>query len=318
MLFRSTRLKVEGPGAKDFIDGQSASRLPGPGRIGLIYFADERGRIVTEMSCMVHGDGDVGLITASTAQWHDAEWLKTHAPDGIDIKDMSEHVECLLVTGPKAREVLEPLNDGHDLQAPWLSVSFEGKIAGKDCALIRVSFAGELGWEVHCDPEDAPSIWDAVTGAGATPFGMYALDSLRIEKGYRTWKGDLSSDYSLLGAGLDRFVKLDKAADFPGKAALQGEKQQGSEKSFVTLIVDAPDSDAPYMSTIWADGQVVGETTSGAWGYRVGASIALGMMRSDLAKPGTEVEIDIFGEMCRAVVQEDAPLWDADNARLRA
>ncbi len=312
-----TRLKVQGPGARDFVDGLTASALPKPGRIGLAYFSDDRGRIVTEMSVMVHGDDDVGLITAATAQWHDAEHLSRQAPEGITVTDHSDAVECLLVTGPQSRDILGPLTD-HDLTAPWLSVSFDGKVAGKDCALIRVSFAGELGWEIHCDPADAPAIWDAITKAGAKPFGMYALNALRIEKGYRAWKGDLSTDYTLLQGGLDRFVKLDKPRDFPGKAALLAEQQRGVTKHFATLIVEAGEQDAPYMSTIWHDGAVVGETTSGDWGYRVNASIALAMIRADLAVPGTQVDVNIFGRMCRATVQPDQPLWDPRNERLRA
>ena len=312
-----TRLKVEGPGAREFVDGLTASRLPNDGRIGLIYFANDRGRIVTEMSCMVHGDDDVGLITAATAQWHDAEHLWRNAPDGITVTDHTKEVECLLLTGPKARDILDPLTNG-DLSRGWLTTQLDTKVAGKDCALLRVSFAGELGWELHCAMDDAPAIWDAVIGAGATPFGMYALNSLRIEKGYRAWKGDLSTDYTLLQGGLDRFVKLDKPQDFPGKAATLAEKQQGVTKRFASLIVEAGDQDAPYMSTIWHDGEVVGETTSGAYGHRVGASIALGMIRADLAAEGTEVEIDIFGQRCRAVVQADQPLWDPKNERIRA
>ena len=312
-----TRLKVAGPGARDYVDGLTATRLPKPGRIGLAYFPDDRGRILTEMSVMVHGPDEVGLITAGVAQWHDGELLSRQAPEGITVSDHSDEVECLLVTGPRAREILAPLSD-HDLDAPWLSVSIKGKVAGRDCALVRVSFAGELGWEIHCAMADAAAIWDAVTAAGATPFGMWALNSLRIEKGYRAWKGDLSTDYSLLEGGLDRFVKFDKPQDFTGKAALLAEKQRGAKKRFVTLIVDAKDCDAPYMSTLWHGGEVVGETTSGAWGYRVNASIALGMIRADLAVPGTEIEVEIYGARCRAVIQADQPLWDAENARIRA
>ncbi|NNE79282.1 MAG: FAD-dependent oxidoreductase [Silicimonas sp.] len=313
-----SRLKVEGPGARDWIDSLTASRLPKEGRISLAYFADSRGRIVTEMSVMVHGEDDVGLITAATAQWHDAELLSRQAPEGITISDHTTEAECLLVTGPRSREILAGLNDGHDLDAPWLTTSMSGKIAGKDCALLRVSFAGELGWEIHCGTEDAPAIWDAVTEAGAKPFGMWALNSLRIEKGYRAWKGDLSTDYSLLEGGLDRFVKLDKPRDFPGKTALQNEKQQGVKKRFVTLTIDAGAADAPYMSTLWHGGEVVGETTSGAWGYRINASVALGMLRADLATAGTEIEVDIYGERFKAIVQPDQPLWDPRNERLRA
>ena len=256
------------------------------------------------------------LITAGVAQWHDRDVLARGLPEGVTLSDRSAKYDCLLVTGLKAREVLAPLTDG-DLSLPWLSVQ-EARVCGIGCVLIRVSFAGELGWEVHCPLEGAPAIWDAVTQGGAKPFGMFALNALRIEKGYRAWKGDLSTDYSLFEAGLDRFVKLDKPQDFPGKAALMAEKQAGVRKRFVTLIVAAGAADAPYMSTLWHDGAIVGETTSGAWGYRVGASVALGMLRADLAVPGTEIEVEIYGERCRAVVQPDAPLWDPENKRLRA
>ena len=310
-----TRLKVEGPGARAYIDSLTCSRLPAEGKIGLVYFPDSRGRILTEMSCLVHGEGDVGLITAGVAQWHDGELLSRKAPPGVTVSDHSDAVECLLVTGPKARDILAPLTDA-DLSLPWLSVQYDTHVAGRPCALIRVSFAGELGWELHCAPEDAPAIWDAVTAAGARPFGMWALNALRIEKGYRAWKGDLSTDYSLLEGGLDRFVRFDK--EFPGKAALLQEKQAGSKKRFVTLKVDAGAVDAPYMSTLWHDGEVVGETTSGAWGYRVNASLALGMLRADLAVPGTQIEVDIFGDRRAAEVMPDGPVWDPKNERLRA
>ena len=184
--------------------------------------------------------------------------------------------------------------------------------------LARVSFAGELGWEIHAANADIPALYEAVRNAGATPFGMYALNALRIEKGYRAWKGDLSTDYTLFEGGLDRFVKLDKPQDFPGKAALMNEKQQGSKKRFVTLIVEAGDQDAPYMSTIWDGDTVVGETTSGAWGYRIGASVALGVVKTELASPGQTLEVEIYGKRRKATVQPDVPLWDPDNARLRA
>ena len=311
-----TRLKVEGPGARAFVDGLTASRLPKQGRIGLAYFPDHRGRIVTEMSVMVHSDEEVGLITAAAAQWHEDEWLWREAPESVTVTDHSDKVECLLFTGPKAREVLAPLTSGHDLTAPWLSVSLDGKVAGEDCALIRVSFAGELGWEIHCAPDSAPAIWDAVTEAGAKPFGMWALDRLRLEKGYRAWKGDLSTDYSLLEGGLDRFIRFDKP-DFPGKAALLQEKQRGSKKRFATLVIDAGNQDPPYMSTVWHNGDVVGEVTSGGWGYRVNKCVALAMIRSDLAAENAGLEVEIFGERYPAAVQPDQPLWDPDNERLR-
>ena len=311
-----TRLAVVGPGARDFVDGLTASMLPKPGRVGLAYFADDRGRIVTEMTVMNEGPARVGLITASVAQWHDAEHLWRHAPEGMTVEDHTDKMECLLVTGPKARDVLGGIATA-DLTLPWLSVQ-EAVVAGCKVGLLRVSFAGELGWEIHCANADAGAIWDAVTGAGAVPFGMWALNSLRVEKGYRAWKGDLSTDYSLLEGGLDRFIRFDKP-DFPGKAAVLAEKQRGVTKRFVTLTLDAPGAaDAPYMSTIWQGDVAVGETTSGAWGYRIGKSVALGMIRPDLNVPGVKVEVEIFGQRFAATVQPDAPLWDAKNERIRA
>ena len=146
---------------------------------------------------------------------------------------------------------------------------------------------------------------------------MFALNSLRIEKGYRAWKGDLSTDYTLLEGGLDRFIDFAKP-DFRGKAALMVQKQAGMTKRFVTLVVEAGAYDPPYMSTLWHDGKVVGETTSGYFGHRVQACIALGMLRADLAVEGTKIEVEIFGERHLATVQADAPLWDPQNTRIRA
>ncbi|MAI59038.1 MAG: hypothetical protein CML56_08700 [Rhodobacteraceae bacterium] len=284
--------------------------------MNLVYVADNRGRTLSEFSCIRITQDNFVLITAATAQWHDFEMIQNALPDGINLRETTTERDTLIVTGPKSREILSGLTDA-DLSQGWLTHQF-ANVAARKVFLIRVSFAGELGWEIHAENENMPAIYDSVIQAGAKPFGMWALNSLRLEKGYRAWKSDLSTDYSMFESGLDRFVKLDKPQQFTGKAALLSEKQQGSKKRFVSLIVDAGSCDAPYMSTLWHNGTIVGETTSGAWGYRVNASIALGMLRTDLANPGTEVEVEIFGKRFKATVQEDKPLWDADNERLNA
>ncbi|MBU2981112.1 FAD-dependent oxidoreductase [Lentibacter algarum] len=311
-----SRFMVQGEGAAEALRGLVTGGLPKVGRMNLVYVSDDRGRILTEMSCMRLGDDQFVMITAATAQWHDRDILMNAMPASVSVQDVTTTRDTLIVTGPEARNLLSGLTDA-DLSTGWLTHQ-AATVAGKDAHLIRVSFAGELGWEVHALNENMPAIYEAVIAAGAKPFGMYALDALRLEKGYRTWKGDLSTDYSMLEGGLDRFVKLDKPQDFPGKAALQSERQQGSKKRFVTLTVEAGEADAPYMSCIYSDNEIVGETTSGGWGYRVNKSIALGMIRADLAIAGTELEIDIYGTRCKAVVQEDKPLWDAANDRIRA
>jgi len=312
-----SRFNLSGEGAAERLRGMITGGLPKVGRMNLGYFADSRGRILTEMSLIRHAEDHFTLITAAVAQWHDRDMLMNALPGGLTLTDQTREYSTLIVSGPKSRDLFESIGAEADLGLPWLSHQ-PAKVAGVDCMLARVSFAGELGWEIHARMDDIPALYEAVARAGAKPFGMYALNALRIEKGYRAWKGDLSTDYTVLEGGLERFVKLDKPQDFPGKAAILAEKQRGVKKRFVTLLVDAGEADAPYMSTLWHDGQVVGETTSGAWGYRVNASVALGMLRADLAEPGIEIEVEIYGSRCKAIVQPDQPLWDPSNERLRA
>lgn len=313
-----SRFKFKGTGADEWLRGQVTGALPKIGRVGLVYFSDTRGRILTEMSVTREAEDCFILVTAATAQWHDREVLEARMPPecAFAMEDWTDRMSTLILTGPNSRALLGQLCAA-DLSLPWLSFQ-ESEIADRWTALLRVSFAGELGWEVHAEIDDIPAIYDAIIAAGATPFGMYALNSMRMEKGYRAWKGDLSTDYTLFEGGLDRFVKLDKPQDFPGKAALQNEKQQGAKKRFVTLVVDAGDFDAPYMSTIWHGDEVVGETTSGDWGYRINASIALGIVRTDLSASGTVLEVEMYGKRYKATVQPDQPLWDPANERLRA
>ncbi|HID67871.1 MAG TPA: hypothetical protein EYP31_06355, partial [Roseibacterium sp.] len=228
-----SRFDLRGEGAAEWLRGTIAGALPKVGRMNLGYFPDQRGRILTEMSLIRHRGDHFTLITAATAQWHDFEMLwRAGLPEGVSLTDHTKDYSTLIVTGPKARELFEGLETDADLSLPWLSHQ-GATIVGKRCVLARVSFAGELGWEIHAANVDMPDLYDAVLGAGAVPFGMFALNALRIEKGYRAWKGDISTDYSLLEGGLERFIKFDKPQDFPGKAALLSEKRSGVKKRFV-------------------------------------------------------------------------------------
>ncbi len=315
-----SRYTLTGDGAAEWLRTQIAGALPKPGRMNLGYFADSRGRIVTEVTIIRWGEDDFWLMTAAVAQWHDFEFLRDRLPaDGsLTMTDITREWSTLLVSGAGSRDLIAGLSDDADLSTGWLTIQ-DATVAGKAAKLFRINFGGELGWEIHTSFDDSAAVYDAVRAAGAKPFGMFALNAMRIEKGYRTWKGDLSSDYSLLEGGLERFIRFNKDQDFPGKAPLLAEKQKGSTKGFVTLTLDNPPSaDAPYMSTLWHDGEVVGEVTSGAWGYRIGKSVCLGMLKSELLEPGTKVQVEIYGERVDATVHPDAPLWDADNARIRA
>ena len=314
-----SRFMLEGEGATAWLARQITGKVPSVGRLGLAYFADDKGRIVTEMSVARLGEDELLLITAATAQAHDREWLARHLDAGLSLTDHTDQWSTQILTGPKSRSILAAVSDA-DLSKGWLTFQ-NARVGGVGALLMRVSFAGELGWEIHSRVADTPAIFDAVMAAGTPlglrPFGMFALNSLRIEKGYRAWKGDLSTDYTVLQGGLDRFVDWTKA-DFRGKAALAAQLQTGVAKRFCTLIVEAGDQDPPYMSSIWHGGKIVGETTSGYYGHRVGACIALGMLRTDLNVPGVQVEVEIFGKLCPAIVQADVPLWDPKNERIRA
>ena len=180
-------------------------------------------------------------------------------------------------------------------------------------------FAGELGWEVHAPNASMPTIYDAILAAGAKPFGMYALNSLRLGKGLScNGKVICPPTTRCMQGGLERFVKWDKE-EFRGKTALQGEKQQGVSKT----VCDAELSTLTTAMLLTCQrfgmmGKWSGETTSGGYGHRINASVALGMVQASLAEPGTELEVEIYGKRHRAVVQQDRPLWDPENERIRA
>ena len=312
-----TRLNVGGPGVIEWLDRQIVGAVPKVGRVGLAYFADDRGRIVTEMTIVRHSDDWLTLIGAGAAQWHDRDWLLATKPDGVTLLDETENWTTQLVTGPNARALLLDCAR-FDPDLSWLSRQ-TAEIAGSEVTMLRVSFAGELGWEIHSRVEDTSAVWDALWKAGAAhglkPFGMIALDSLRIEKGYRAWKTDLSTDYTLLQAGLDRFVRW--GGEFVGRRALEAEHQRGPARRFAALTVQANGHDALPMSNVWRGNSIVGEVTSSAFGYRTDTSIALAVLDADHAEPGTALEIEMFGERHAAHVHDGAH-WDPSNERVRA
>lgn len=314
-----SRFELSGTDSSEWLRSQIAGALPKVGRMTLGYFSDNRGRVLSEMSILRHAEDDFTLISAALAQWHDYELLAKALPaDGaLSLVDTTADISTLIVCGPKARDVMQAITQGADLSLSWLSLQ-TCKVLGAEAMLARVCFAGELGWEIHVKNDTAPEIYDALIAKGATPFGMYALDSMRLEKGYKSWKGDLSQEYTLLESDLARFVKLEKPQDFTGKTAIANERQQGVKRQFVTMVVEGNIQDAPSMATIRQDGKVVGEVSSGGFGYRIGASIALGFVTTEASQPNTALEIEIFGKTHKATVQENQSLWDPENLRIRA
>ncbi len=311
---------LKGDGARDWLHEMITGTVPRVGRLGLGYFADDAGRIITELSIIRLDENEMYLISAGAAQWHDRDWLVKHLPAraGVTLENQTGERCCQIVSGPHARALVSDLCDA-DLTLPWLTWQ-QTTIAGASVLLIRVSYAGALGWEIHSDTADTAAVCEALLEAGERhslrPFGMFALNSLRLEKGYRAWKADLSTDYTILEGGLERFVKWDKGP-FRGKRALENQRQQGVARRFATMTVEAGAYDAPYMSTIWKDDAMVGETTSGGWGHRIGKSIALGVVQRECAEPGTRLEIEMYGRRYPATVEPDQPLFDPENLSLK-
>ena len=313
-----SRYAVRGAGAREALSRLATGAVPSPGRVGLLYVADDRGRLVTELSCLALGEDEFELIGAATAQWHDYELLRGGLPASVDVVDETEARSCLLVTGPKSRAILSACAKA-DLERGWLTHQ-DASIAGRALRLARVSFAGELGWEVHANAADVDAIHEAILEAGEphglAPFGMHALDSMRLEKGYRAWRSEISPDYTVLECGLDRFVRWSKP-EFRGRRALEAERQTGPRRRLASLRVEANGADAPGFAPVWSEDQIVGEVTSGGYGYRTDQSIALAMLRADVAEDAP-LAIEMFGERRRAVVQPDLSIYDASNERPRA
>jgi len=321
------KFEVTGGGAAAWVDTLIAGQLPREGRAALNYCCSPRGGIVTEMTVSRLSAERFWLVSAAAGERHDEDWLRSHFSQRhgpVNIANVTAHYGSLIVVGPRSRELLAQITraDLSNTAFPWLAVR-SIPIGYTDVLAMRLNYVGELGWELHVPSEHLTAVHQLLVeagrelGLGLAHFGLYAMDSLRLEKCYRSWKIDLTSEYTPCRASLDRFVRLDKAADFIGKEALRREAAAGPAERFVPLVVEAGDADASAVSIVYRGNEVVGLVTSGGYGYRLDRSIALGYVRTDLCRPGTELEVEILGERCRAVVGRE-PLYDPENLRLRA
>ncbi len=314
---------VAGSGAAAFLDRLISGALPRIGRVTLAYALTPQGRILSEFTITRLAADRFLLLSAASARLHDRDLLWRHLPDdgSVRLEDASERGSTLVLAGPRARDVLATLTAtplGNDA-FPWLAAR-EIAVAGVALLALRVNYVGELGWELHVPMDGLCRVYDALCDSGRAhgiaDFGMYAMDSLRLEKGYVSWKQDITLDYDPFEAGLDRFVRLDKG-DFIGRAALVERHSRGPAQRLVSLIVDAGDADAPSSSIVYKGDEAVGVVGSGGYGHRIGRSIALAYVRSDLAAPGTQLAVAILGARCPAAVAA-SPLYDPGNTRLRS
>lgn len=319
-----SKFLLEGPGAEAMLDRILCSRLPKPGRVGLCYALNARGGVVSELTVTRLAADRFYLVAASTAEWHDEDLLRAAMPAGgsVRLETLHGRLGTLVVVGPKARDVLAQVTpaDLSNAAFPWLSAQ-EIELGFGRALALRVNYVGELGWELHLPMEQLLPAYERIVAAGEAhgirDVGIYAVESLRLDKGYRAWKQDLETGFTALEASLDRFVDLGKP-DFVGKAALLAERERGVAQRLVPLTLDEPgEHDAPFCAPVHAGGERVGLVTSGFWSFTLDQSVALAYVRSDLARPGSRVAVEAYGRLVPATVRAE-PLYDPGNARLKA
>ena len=319
-----TKIEVTGQGAEAHLDRLLCTRLPRLGRVTLAYALTPQGRILSEFTVTRTAEQSFYLVGAATAEWHDLDVLSAGLPEdgSVAIGTLSDEWGSLVIAGPRARDLLGHITsaDLSNQAFPWLAAR-PIDVLGNEVLALRINYVGELGWELHAPNALLPEIYDALWAAGQAyglrDFGLYAMDSLRLDKGYRGWKSDIETGYSPFEASLDRFVSMQKA-DFVGRQALVEEARRGPARRFVPLTLDRNgDADALPCAPVSHEGKVVGLVTSGGWSFTLGRSIALAYLRRDLAEPGTKLDIEILGERRAATVGRE-PLYDPDNARPRS
>jgi dimethylglycine dehydrogenase len=315
------RFEITGPGAKDWLDTMFCGRMTRKtGKVGLGYLLNHHGHIKGEATLAHLDDVTIWYGSAAASEFHDMDWLTAHMPkDGsVAIRSLTNDHTILILAGPKSRAVMTAACRG-DWSAegfPWLSVrrAFVGIVPA---VVMSVSFSGELAYEIHVPNAQLYAAYLALRRGGLAYglrlFGSYAVESMRLEKGYRHWKADLVTEFTPEESGLERFVKRDKPA-FVGKAALLVSKPK---KAFVTLVLDCTHAPAHGGDSIVAEGKVVGTVTSASWGHRIGKNLAMGFIDRELAALGTRLSVEVIGQPVPAEVMSEC-LYDPENTLPRA
>jgi 4-methylaminobutanoate oxidase (formaldehyde-forming) len=316
------KIDVVGPGAASFLEGLAANRVAREvGRITYTQLLNPRGGIECDLTVTRLAADRFRLVTGTAFARHDLSWLRDHAPeDGtVQLLDVTAQLACFGLWGPSARAILQPLTktDLSNEAFPYLTAQ-EIAVGPVPCLASRVTYVGELGWELYCPTEFGGRLWDELwaTGAahGLVAAGYKAIDSLRLEKGYRVWGADITPEETPFEAGLGFAVKLDKG-DFVGREALLA--AQSPSRQLCCLLLDDPRSVALGSEPVRVGEALVGRVTSGGFGYTVGRSIAYAYLPSGSSAPGTRVAVEIFGRWVDGEVAAE-PLVDPAGVRLRS
>ncbi|MFG2036852.1 FAD-dependent oxidoreductase [Dactylosporangium sp. NPDC048998] len=318
------KLDVRGPGALGLLQHLCANDVDRPaGSMTYTQLLNARGGVEADLTVTRLGDAHFRIVTSTASGVRDADWIRKHALlTGADVlvDDVTGAYGCLCLWGPRARDILQPLTDASLSNADFPFMRAVRLLVGPVPVLAqRVTFVGELGWELYAPTEYVLTLWDLLQEAGGPlgmrPAGYRAIDSMRLEKGYRVWGSDLTTDASPFAAGLDPFVRLDKP--FLGRDALLAERAGGPPARLLRcLVLDDPGTVCLGGEPVRVNGVPAGRVTSGGFGYRVGASIAYAYLPGDVPA-GTPVDVGVFDRWVPAVVRQE-PLFDPKMLRVRA
>ncbi len=311
---------ITGPDARKFLDHVMAGRVPQPGRISLSPMLTHKGKLYGDLTIACLEENDFMIFGSGAAQEMHRRWFESKL-DGYEVqyRNDSHRYHGLGLSGPKARELLSRITrddvSGEGLKFRDIRRSFVGTVPA---ILTRLSFSGELGYEIYVEPEYQLKLYQEITAAGEdlrlTHYGLRALMSLRLEKNWGAWTLDFRPDFTAAQSGLDAFINWDK--DFIGKAAAIKEREAGPTIRLVTMTIDTDDIDVCNDEAILKDGECVGYVTSGGYAHHVQKSMALGYVPAELADDGTELEVEINGEMYPARVVGQ-PLYDPSGDCMR-
>ncbi len=314
---------VSGEGAEALLDRLCANRLPTElGKMALTQMCTEKGGVETDVTVALLSPNRYYVVSAAATETHDLAWIEHHSPvDGsVKIDNVTPRYGVLTIAGPQSRKLMQLISrdDFSNEGFPFFRARHV-EVGSARMLAVRVSYVGELGWELHHPIETQRALYDLLFAAGEdlglVDFGYRALESMRLEKCYRLWGADMSADWSPLQAGLGRFVAFDKS-DFIGREALLREREQGSTHALSCVVVEADSADAHGLEPVYAGGErPVAYVASGGYGHTIERSIALAYLPIEHAAVGTELAIGILGERRRAVVCEQ-PLFDPSGERL--
>ena len=313
---------ISGPQAEGYLNRLCANRVPRRiGGIALVHLLSPGGRILGEMTITRLADDRFYALSAAAAELRDLDLLRQslRAGERVHIDDVTEDRGVLVLSGPRARDVLGRLTDANldNAAFPWLSAR-EITVAGRPVRALRVSYVGELGWELHPPMASMPALYDALWSAGQPAgianYGLYAVNGMRIEKGYKAWSTELTNELTMPEADMSRFVNLTKG-EFVGRSATIAPSHRPLR--IVNVEIDATDTDARGGEPVLAGDLCIGVTTSGAYGHRVRRSLAFACVPPDFAAPGSTFDVVIQGDPRAARVLAQ-PAFDPDNSRMRA